>query len=229
LSLNESDKLRLIKFPQAEVQAVRAAIKKSWPKGIQDERDYYGAHEFKLKGYPWEGQGSEAVPSRLLTCSVLEALWNMGWVLQAATDISKKQLDKDTLYFRHQTPPPPQCHWFAISFNRDDRLRLIGAPQDLIEPFKQVLGHNVQKSEHLKEGAFEFKIKGYPWNASGSEAVTTRTMLLSVLECLESHGFTLYTSFDQNTGPGGDRGSGETDTWFLRRTVGWTRGQPVYH
>jgi hypothetical protein len=32
----------------------------------QDERLYHGAHEFKLKGNPWLGQSSDAVPARTL-------------------------------------------------------------------------------------------------------------------------------------------------------------------
>jgi hypothetical protein len=200
LTRPSSDRLRLIRFTQQEVQEVRIAIQNSWPKGIQEERNYYGAHEFKLKGYPWSGQGTEAVPSRFLTCTVLQTLWNLGWVLVASTDVSKKQLDKDSLLFRHQSPPPAPCQWFAISFNRGDLLRLIGAPPELNEPFKQMLGALLQKEGWKEQGAYEFKLRGYPWFATGGEAVVARVLLLSMLEILEAHGFSLYASFDQNTG-----------------------------
>jgi hypothetical protein len=46
----------------------------------------------------------------------------------------------------------------------------------------------------------EFKCKGYPWFATGAEAVTTRILLLNMLSVLEVHGFKLYASLDQNTG-----------------------------
>ncbi|KAL0953153.1 hypothetical protein HGRIS_004416 [Hohenbuehelia grisea] len=145
LSMNSHDRLRLIQFSQHDIAIVRAAILQAWPKGIQDERNYHGAHEFKLRGYPWSGQGDEAVPSRQLMISVMASLYNAGWVLTASTDISKKQLDKDACLFRFQAPPPPPCQWFAISFNRGDRLRLIGAPEEVIAPFKQMLAPLLQK------------------------------------------------------------------------------------
>ncbi len=44
-------------------------------------------------------------------------------------------MDKDSCLFRHQHPAPPPCAWMSISFNRGDRLRLIGAPQEIIAPF----------------------------------------------------------------------------------------------
>jgi hypothetical protein len=99
----------------------------------------------------------------------------------------------------------------------------------LNEPFKQMLGALLKK-EGWKQGAYEFKLRGYPWFATGVEGVAARLMLLSMLEILEAHGFSLYTSFDYNTGQSGGEGSIiEKDTWFCRRPMGWTPGAPVFH
>jgi len=46
----------------------------------------------------------------------------------------------------------------------------------------------------------EFKCKGYPWFAMGSEAVSTRLLILNMLSILEAHGFKLYISLDQSRG-----------------------------
>ena len=46
----------------------------------------------------------------------------------------------------------------------------------------------------------EFKCKGFPWRAIGSEVISTRFLLLSMLSVLEVHGFKLYISLDQSTG-----------------------------
>ena len=51
ITLNESDKIRLIATQPELVQGVRQAIHCGWGK-IQREQDYAGAHEFKLDGYP---------------------------------------------------------------------------------------------------------------------------------------------------------------------------------
>jgi hypothetical protein len=66
LTLNWSDRIRLIQFPAAITDAVRQAILISWNGGLQKEKQYGGAHEFKLGGNPWSGQGMEAVESRIL-------------------------------------------------------------------------------------------------------------------------------------------------------------------
>ncbi len=66
LTLNWSDRLRLIQFPAPIIGVVRQAILISWRSGIQKEKHYGGAHEFKVGGNPWFGQGVEAVESRIL-------------------------------------------------------------------------------------------------------------------------------------------------------------------
>ncbi len=66
LTLNLSDRLRLIRFPSAIIDIVRQAILASWHRGLQNEKQYAGAHEFKMSGNPWSGQGVEAVESRTM-------------------------------------------------------------------------------------------------------------------------------------------------------------------
>jgi len=66
LTLNWSDRLRLIQFPAPIIDAVRQAILASWHRGIQKEKEYGGAYEFKVGGNPWFGQGVESVESRIL-------------------------------------------------------------------------------------------------------------------------------------------------------------------
>ena len=122
------------------------AILASWPFGIQREREYGSSFEFKLKGKevhlssrlrlthsltfarlgnPWSGQGSEAIPSRVLMMAILRALYNIGHVIYLSTDLSRKQFDKDSIFFRWHSVPPPPCTWFAISFNMGGTIRVI--------------------------------------------------------------------------------------------------------
>jgi hypothetical protein len=117
--------------PQA-VQAVRQAISTSWGT-ISRERDYYGSHEFKVVGNPWYGQGKESVRSRRLITGVLRAMAQQGWNLVQSADVSKKQNDKDTLFFEsvylaNGLADVGEVDMFAISFNMGDRIRLIDAP-----------------------------------------------------------------------------------------------------
>jgi len=226
--MNMSDRLRFLQFSKQDIDQVRQVIKHAWGQGIQNECNYYGAHEFQLRGHPWMGQGTDAIPSRQLMCGVLASLYHSGWVLQASTDISKKNLAKDTLLFRFQSPPPLPCTWFSISFNKLDRLRLIGAPNEVIEHVARMLGPLLQKRSWKQPGAYEFKLKGYPWLADGEETVSTR-ILLRLLEILENNGFSLYASINQNTGTQGKHSTSETDSWYCRRQISWVPGAPVFH
>jgi hypothetical protein len=227
VTMNESDRLRFIQFSKEEVDALRNVIASAWPKGIQEERNYHGSWEFKLKGDPWDGQGGDAVPSRSLVCAVLAHLYQVGWVLVGAADASKKENDKDSLLFRRHGPSPPLT-FFAISFNEDDKLRLIQAPPEMIPSFRQMLGPLLQ-DEHDKDGAWQFKLHSYPWCAEGAEAVSTRTLLLNILQTLETHGFRIYASIDQSSGSYDEKKTtSETDTWFVCRPFGWQQGAPVY-
>jgi len=66
LTLNLTDRLRLIRFPSAIIDVVCQAILVSWRRGLQGEKVYAGAYEFKLSGNPWAGQGVQAVESRTM-------------------------------------------------------------------------------------------------------------------------------------------------------------------
>ncbi|KDQ10256.1 hypothetical protein BOTBODRAFT_136995 [Botryobasidium botryosum FD-172 SS1] len=216
-----TDRLRLLHFPPQIINVVRDALKGSWKRGIQDERVYGGAHEFKMKGNPWEAQGNEAAPARIMVTAVLASLYHEGWNLISSTDVSKKSNDKDTFFFRHNSSITPHpSTFFAISFNEDDKLRLIGAPPDVIPVLQNVLAVHKQKEQwKLADVAYEFKLKGYPWKADGEATVATRLMLLQIIEALGTIGFEIYASIDMCTGPSnGDEGDGaDTDTWILRR------------
>ncbi|CAF2862192.1 unnamed protein product [Rotaria sp. Silwood2] len=214
LTLNRTDRLRFIRFPAIVIDAVRQAILTSWCPGLQKEKEYGGVHEFKLNGNPWQGQGSEAVESRITMLSILSALHRHGWYLLMSTDVSRKQQDKDSLIFQLGVPPG-STSFFAISFNEGDKLRLIGAPHELIRATHQTIGtDSIQREERIySEAAYQFKLVGFPWEADGDEAVTSRLMLLALLDCFTSFGWQLHASIDMSIG----REGRDTDTWFFRR------------
>lgn len=231
ISLHRSDRIRLLQFPQGDITGLRNVIRNNWHRGIQAEQKYAMSHEFKLLGNPWYGQGADAIPARILMRSVFAYLYSVGWILHGSTDVSKKQLDKDTLFFRKQQAPPPPAEWISISFNQRDRLRLIGADPTLIAAFKSILvSLRLLQSESWKDksqNAYEFKIHGYPWMASGEETMSTRFLLLKMLETLEEHGWSLYASIDQNQST--SENTSETDTWFCVKQKGWVPGNIVFH
>ncbi|CAF4235452.1 unnamed protein product, partial [Adineta steineri] len=168
ISLNSSDCLRFIRFPRSVIDVLRQTIIESWLRGIQREEDYEDAHEFKLYGNPWWGQGDDAVPSRILMIHILSALYNKGWYLLTSTHISKKPYDKDSLIFQLGIPPSPTS-FFSVSFNDYDKLNLICAPSELIPAVQQTLGQEtILREEWCDSGtAYHFKLRGNPWISSG--------------------------------------------------------------
>lgn len=146
-------------------------------------------------------------------CRVFQALHERGWLLSFATNISKRNSDKQSLLFRpQQLPPPPPCDWCCISFSRSDRLRFIDAPDDLVRSIIRRLGQDVQSHErHDEPGVYELKICGYPWSAGGSDTVVARAVALRLLAGLEAHGFSVYASIEQKAHPS-DGHLTETDT-----------------
>ncbi len=95
----------------------------------------------------------------LFRINILSVLHNNGWFLLASTDISKKQIDRDSLIFQFGVPPP-QTTFFSVSFNDYDKLRLICAPKELIPVVQQTLGlANIQREEWRDGGlAYQFKL-----------------------------------------------------------------------
>ena len=107
ISLHESDKIRVVGPPEL-VQHAKAAISKSWFKGISRERMYGNAYEFKLNSHPWIAQGGLTVHTRALVCSLISASISTGWEVVSSADLSQKTtggdhpipLDLDTIFLR---------------------------------------------------------------------------------------------------------------------------------
>jgi hypothetical protein len=103
VTLNLTDRMRFINFSARETSTLRGVLGSVWP--IQDVRPYGGADEIKFKGYPWQERVNGDDQARRLIRRMLEALYDMGWVLQAAVDVSRKELDKGmTVVLREAWP-----------------------------------------------------------------------------------------------------------------------------
>lgn len=144
ITLNETDKMRLLGVPPTLVDPIRNAITSSWGQ-IQSEQIYFGAHEYKLLGNPWRGQGTDSVLARTLIVSVLRTMAINGWNIIQAADVSKKDHGKDALFFETIDPSigivlPAEVDMFAISFNSSDKLRIIGnVPSSVVTAVKQAI------------------------------------------------------------------------------------------
>ncbi|KAH9906767.1 hypothetical protein F4778DRAFT_723301, partial [Xylariomycetidae sp. FL2044] len=244
VSLHLYDRLRILSFPPALIPTIRALIQAHWPRGIQEERPYGPSFEFKLRGNPWSGHGSDAVTSRRLISRVLRALYAEGWILHISTDVSCKPRGTDTMVFRRRRlgvgpgsavppppPTPPPCEWTCLSFVNTDRILLVDAPDDLVVALRSMLATRgwmrSGNNNNTYPGAHELRLLGQPWYASGEETMRARQLVLDMVALLERHGWDVYATVDQKAAPQ-DAGIVDTDTWHCRRVQGWSPGLPVY-
>lgn len=176
LSLISTNGIQLIRFPTEIIDVVRQAIRTSWSLGIQSQNITDNTYEIKLNGNPWHGQGVQSVMARTMmyvlgfilaisrSCCVfrmfiLSALYHHGWYLVTSTDISKREFDRDTLVFQLGVRPT-ETPFFAVSFNEGDKLRLIGAPTELISTVRQAIRPSLIQREELiySRTAYQFKL-----------------------------------------------------------------------
>lgn len=91
ISLNETDKIRLINAPQDMPAVARQVFAEGWPYGVQRESNYYGSHEFKLNASPWSSYGgNEYLVARCMMCLMMRALMERGWRIVCSADVSAK-------------------------------------------------------------------------------------------------------------------------------------------
>eukprot|EP01061_Rhynchopus_euleeides_P028144 TRINITY_DN457_c0_g1_i3.p1 TRINITY_DN457_c0_g1~~TRINITY_DN457_c0_g1_i3.p1 ORF type:complete len:421 (+),score=105.19 TRINITY_DN457_c0_g1_i3:286-1548(+) len=118
ISFNESDKVRVLNCPDM-VDALRSTLQRGWPYGISRERNYGGAHEFKLNGHPWWVAAQRSL-SASLAMDIMHTMEQHGWTLVCACDTSAKFVamshsgigfsgDVDSWYFTKPVVQAPDC------------------------------------------------------------------------------------------------------------------------
>lgn len=214
ISFNKADRIRFIGLPMDVIDSLRIAIRNNrFP--IKKESAYHSALEFKLRGFPWLGISNDAVDSRRLLASILKSMAEFGWNLVQAVNVSKKNNDKDTLFFE-KGMSDPDVELFAMSLNMYDRIRIIDAPS-LADCVKDAIKRHWPygiKNERTYFGSIEFQLKGSPWRGYGPEAVYGRRLLCQIIANLRAKGFKLYASVDIS--PAGETHS-TLDSWIFRR------------
>jgi len=94
ISLNRTDRLRLINFEPEMNQIVKNVITTFYQPTPPPMGDYHGSTEFKLEGIPFCSSGHQSIRTRQLICGLLEAMSTQGWRVKSALDISRKKTDK---------------------------------------------------------------------------------------------------------------------------------------
>ena len=190
----------LLNHNSAHIALIKDAIAKTWRPGIQSQKTVQSCgqylEEIKLNGNPWYSSGEESTGARLLLGVIIQDMRILGWKLHGAVNIKG---GTDSLFFIQSTPQPTSGG--VISFNRQDRLRLIGFTDlsTVKDSVHQCIVNNYQRKEPSIQnyyGAYEFKLQGYPFHCSGSSAILTRRLVSKLLQKLQSIGWTPITGID---------------------------------
>ena len=136
ISMHGGDQIAFTKVPPEFYEPIREVIQQAWGHIQYDNRiGNSNSFEFKLRGFPWQSMGLEAVKARRLICQILKFMASHGWNLIQAADISKSEHNKDVMFFECQVQEKvfdSTVDMFAMSFNRSDCIRLIDCSPHLI-------------------------------------------------------------------------------------------------
>ena len=198
LSLNRNDRIRLLHFNRHIATVVKTVILRFYQTKAPDERDYYGALEYKLKGYPFASSGSEAIATRQLICRILEALRANGWRCKTTIDISRKMTDKSVLLF--ERCEPAELKFACLALSDVDRVRLINFPHQVCKKLRAGIEENYLpgfSSEQARDGqCYEIDLNGVPWTQNSSYNLHARSMLTMALKETSQYGWQLCASAD---------------------------------
>lgn len=75
--------------------------------------------------------GNEAIYSRFLIVKILERMASLGLFVISGLDVTRKDNDKSLLLFR--SGAPLAAPFMCLSLNETDKVRLINAPQNVVE------------------------------------------------------------------------------------------------
>jgi len=118
----------------------------------------------------------------------------------------------------HPKLPPAENQNFqvcSISFNQQDRIRLIGLPLEVINAMRTTIANNWGQIQSEKDyyGTYEFKLTGYPWAGEGEDSVGSRRLLAGVLTTMAQFGWNLLQAADVSKKPH------DKDTLFFEKGI----------
>ncbi|MFH4981633.1 hypothetical protein AB6A40_008342, partial [Gnathostoma spinigerum] len=201
LSLNATDRIRLIDTSPEIIKTVHHCLEQNWSKGIQSEslKNDGLYYEFKLSGRPWLSSGDEAIDSRLILTVLFQQLAAIGWGVVTALDISRRANDKAVFLLRRCAAT--SIPHFAISMNEVDIIRVICSNKEVVDFIAATLSECWTlgvSSLGLRNGCAEFKLNGTPWSCSTitSQFELTRMLMSRIMYALALRGWKVVCSAD---------------------------------
>ena len=201
VGLSSWDTLMVLNAPMDFHQMFKDVMEKSWPNGIQRWTYENDVLLIKLKGNPWCANGEDTVHARVLLHTLINELLLKQWKLYGNSNLKGSA---NTLFFEHDPNgiapgmQPSPVH-VTMSFNSNDKLRLIGFPEGIVSAVRNIIqtfwSRGIQEESRYSE-SWQFKLRGTPWWASGDEAVDSRFLVLKLIEAVQAYGWSVVASVD---------------------------------
>ena len=151
--------------------------------------------KMKLAGCSWTSTGEQAVAVRKMVLAVIRVA--RGHKYELVTNLNTKGTT-DSLLFQHKSSllNTPE-DMFIMSLNRNDRLRIIGAPNYIEIEAEEVVGeHWGVQGVAPYAGSYELKLYGTPWWADGEDTVKARHVVGHLIARFKSLGWEVAATVD---------------------------------
>ena len=149
----------------------------------------------KLTNCSWTATGEQAVAVRKMVLDVIRVARSHKYEL--VTNLNTKGTT-DSLLFQHKSSllNTPE-DMFIMSLNRNDRLRIIGAPEYIHTDAEEVVAaHWGVQGVAPYAGSYEFKMYGTPWWADGEDTVKARNVIGHLIAKFKSLGWEVGATVD---------------------------------
>ncbi|EEB07062.2 hypothetical protein SJAG_02143 [Schizosaccharomyces japonicus yFS275] len=203
ISLHSIDMIRFTNVPESIFPAVDILLRQFWPYGVARKRNYGPSYEFRLNGTPWEASGVSRHLAPKLVKELIALMAANNWKITLTCNISNKMGALDNWFFRYtpgyaQSLPIPSPTWCVIDFNRQDRIRIIDGPMDLVTAVESAISLHWRlglKKMRTSNGLYpEFKLRGNPWFPHSLETMEVRYFLTQLIEELNRTGYQVVTA-----------------------------------
>ena len=205
VGLISSDKLQIVNLPPQLVEPMKQIIRLHWSLGIQDEDlPNPGVLEVKLRGNPWWSTEEQSIMAKVLLQNIIATLRSYQWVYCCNVNLKSTA---DSLFFRYDPNinPGESAQFCTISLNRNDRLRVITAPENIVAMVRKVIQttwvHGCIQDERDYHGSWEFKLSGNPWYSTKEESAMARYLVLRILEAMLEQGWHNIAGIDISRRP----------------------------
>ncbi|KLO16988.1 hypothetical protein SCHPADRAFT_926100 [Schizopora paradoxa] len=225
LSIAGASLVRLSSFPRTlKAELKRALELRASIRAVREDTSL-NLLEFNLEGKPWAS--GKSIHSEMLFLNILSIILFYGFRYVSSIDYGREHDDKLCIAFSRpdSSPDTHRSHFpvvFAISFPSSTILRVINAPLNstpaILQGVRSAWPRGVVSEKTVSDKCYEFKLKGYKWFQEDTFATDSLQQIMSILQTLDRHAFSLLASLSLSGGR-----SRMKDLWIF---TGTSHGSP---